>query len=68
MRLASPAISLQFLTPTPDKSTAWMTHLQTDTVEQAWQWLEHLEQKYPKRRWRWIRTLRDSDFRFNNNV
>lgn len=60
MRLASSTISLQFLTPTPDFSTAWMTHLQTDTEEQAWYWLDRLEREYPKRKWRWIRTLEDT--------
>ena len=59
---ANPAISLQFLTPTPDGSTAWVTQLQTDTEAWAWEWLNRLESQYPTRKWRWIRTLEDSAY------
>jgi hypothetical protein len=52
-------ISLQFLTPTPEGSTAWVTHVQTDTEEWAWKLLDKLVIKYPRRKWRWIRTIED---------
>lgn len=55
-------VSLQFLTPTPDGSTAWITQLQTDTVDQAWVWLDRFERDYPTKRWRWIRTIENSAY------
>ena len=51
--------SLQFLAPTPEGSTVWVTHVQTDTVEWAWKLLDKLEIKYPRRKWRWVRTIQD---------
>jgi len=59
---ANSAISLQFLAPTPDGSTAWVTQLQTDTEAWAWEWLDRLERQYPTRKWRWVRTLEDSAY------
>jgi len=56
------AISLQFLTPTPDGSTAWITQMQTDAEAWAWEWLDRLSREYPTRQWRWVRTPEDSAY------
>ena len=58
----APVISLQFLTPTPEGSTAWVTHVQTDSEDWAWQLLDKLERKFPRRRWRWVRTIEDTKY------
>jgi hypothetical protein len=55
-------ISLQFLTPTREGSTAWVTHVQTDTEDWAWRLLDKLTVKYPRRKWRWIRTIEDTKY------
>ena len=55
-------VSLQFLAPTPDGSTAWVTQLQTDTVEQAWDRLDRLRIENPTKPWRWVWTVEDSAY------
>lgn len=55
-------ISLQFLASTPEGSTAWVTHVQTDTEEWAWQLLDKLKRKFPRRSWRWVRTIEDTKY------
>jgi len=57
--------ALQFLTPTAEGSTAWVTHLQTDTEAQAWQWLDRLERfEYPTKRWRWVLAAENTSYSF----
>ena len=57
--------ALQFLTPTAEGSTAWITHLQTDTEAQAWQWLERFERfEYPTKRWRWVLAAENTSYSF----
>ena len=55
--------ALQFLAPTPDGSTAWVTHLQTETEAWAFDWLSRLQREQPGKGWRWVLTAEDTCYK-----